>query len=121
MKNVLILVLLEDGFCSRMNLLINNHFLCLNPCSIGRWFLFQYYKGLNNRYDKSLNPCSIGRWFLFTLYKYGSEIKVLILVLLEDGFCFLIPISLLILMSSLNPCSIGRWFLFLLFFQNRNH
>ncbi len=63
-ETVLILVLLEDGFCYFFEYSIINKETCLNPCSIGRWFLLGKFQEAANK-----------------------QFTVLILVLLEDGFC----------------------------------
>ena len=62
-----------------------------------------------------LNPYYTGRWFLLL----GREIRlqrdfsVLILIILEDGFCLIKVRDLIELMKCLNPYYTGRWFLLL--------
>ncbi len=66
----------------------NLYQICLNPYSTGRWFLMNRSITLWLSFTRSLNPYSTGRWFLMAccMYLLVTEKKVLILILLEDGF-----------------------------------
>ena len=58
----------------------------LNPCFSGRWSARRRRSGSATRF-LSLNPCFSGRWSArFEIYSFQQRnIKVLILVLVEDG------------------------------------
>ena len=61
--DVLILILLEDGFCYEYECNDSKEDTGLNPYSIGRWFLLTSSKVITLK-TTCLNPYSIGRWFL---------------------------------------------------------
>ena len=83
----------------------------LNPCFNGRWSP-RSTKGHNWWVGDCLNPCFNGRWSPSRKEKNYEllKIKVLILVLMEDGLRVqldeLIPAFLIV---RLNPCFNGRW------------
>ena len=87
-NDVLILVLVEDGFGDPSH-----------PCTVYSW--------------NCLNPCFSGRWFRRDQASGTADqaAKVLILVLVEDGFGVLLFFtSTKIWTGCLNPCFSGRWF-----------
>ena len=63
---------------------------CLNPYYTGRWFLLNKTFFGQNKRPFSLNPYYTGRWFLLADGMYAGFIttSVLILIILEDGFCY---------------------------------
>ncbi len=65
--------------------------ISLNPYYTGRWFLLTDKVVDTYNFETSLNPYYTGRWFLLELV-YDIKVKfdiVLILIILEDGFCYL--------------------------------
>ena len=62
--------------------------LCLNPYSTGSGFLLTSQEMARDKAKESLNPYSTGSGFLLYYVTIISEVKgVLILILLEVGFC----------------------------------
>ena len=61
--------------------------MCLNPYSTGRWSLTTPIWSPELNDFKRLNPYSTGRWSLTTSpqRRSNTSLKVLILILLEDG------------------------------------
>ena len=95
-----------------VNLLIIHYLNCLNPYYTGRWFLLIGLDVLIEN-NPSLNPYYTGRWFLlFNLSIIMNNLfQVLILIILEDGFCFKLYIMKNLFQFGLNPYYTGRWFL----------
>ena len=59
-----------------------------------------------------LNPYYTGRWFLLTnILHFQKHSNVLILIILEDGFCLIRIYLIKVLVFRLNPYYTGRWFL----------
>ena len=88
LKNVLILVVMEDALAPYLTLYKGNEVICLNPCCNGRCTRTAYYDVMLGRKLSCLNPCCNGRCtrtvlFCFTYVFFSVE--VLILVVMEDA------------------------------------
>ena len=63
----------------------------LNPYYAGRWFLLGEKLCIEEQTPEGLNPYYAGRWFLLSVHRMECAVlsKVLILIMLEGGFCSL--------------------------------
>ena len=83
--------MLEGGFCYAKERVKTLSLMSLNPYYAGRWFLLGYEANSIEANSYSLNPYYAGRWFLLKLIEFISIMfmSVLILIMLEGGFCFI--------------------------------
>ena|GEM_PF-1059961 len=136
-KDVLILVLVEDGLGAhtagdargghphRLNPCFSggwsrsslsffsafSFFVCLNPCFSGGWSRRRGPYGQGGVFHNRLNPCFSGGWsrrdLFYTMVQFSF---VLILVLVEDGLGDLNKhLEKIRRLKSLNPCFSGGW------------
>ena len=82
--DVLILILLEDGFWFSNKVPFDKNGIGLNPYSTGRWFLIERLRGKQS-IDEVLILILLEDGFWYEI-KFGHGAIVLILILLEDGF-----------------------------------
>ena len=109
-RNVLILVLLDDGLGQVRNLLDGVGDGCLNPCSIG-WWSWTYEPILHLLDMLGLNPCSIGWWSWTGIQQEIIMLEHVSLNPCSIGWWSWTEINFLcnFLLTCLNPCSIGWW------------
>jgi len=66
-SKVLILIILEDGFCSILGWINQQKEVSLNPYYTGRWFLLSQSTSYVELILIGLNPYYTGRWFLLEI------------------------------------------------------
>ena len=83
---------MEDGLVLDLNSFFSNDLLSLNPCCSGRWSRTSWLGEDVKSRPWCLNPCYGGRWSRISIVVYNcySSVRVLILVVVEDG---LVPSS----------------------------
>ncbi len=85
---VLILIILEDGFCLITYAVMHQSRAGLNPYYTGRWFLLNENYNLENQTSVVLILIILEDGFcLASFSSISMHEKVLILIILEDGFC----------------------------------
>ena len=111
MTGVLILIVVDNGLVPSSPMVQRQVQLqCLNPYCSGQWPRTVLLD--KSRIDclMSLNPCCSGQWsrtMTLRMVKYG--LKVLILVVVDNGLVQVFDDNTIEIVECLNPCCSGQW------------